>query len=906
MAEEKTQEQIALEKQYQNLIEQSSAALKQQVKLEADLQRYRGEKVSQAEQAVAQHREEVRLARELSELLDKNETTSLRMIEIYKKQLEEEQKVGKITVSNYETQMQILNEISGIQNEKIRLSSEENDENKAQIALLNKQLAALKDILNTQHRLKDAMIDGVKAGAGMVESLGSLVGLKTDLDQGIVGNLMRSVTETKSFESAIIGVESSFMELFGAGNILAFLTSNIVELTVVADKLTSSFVAATGAGREFNEVYIEAFRATSQLGVSLQDSAEATQGLFSDFTKFSAVSRATQVDLVATAAGFDKLGVSTRDFGDGLDFLVTGLGKNVKEAEAILKSFAVEGRAAGIAPQVLVQQFSALEPKLAAFGNQAPEIFMRTAKTAKALGMEVSELGQNLFNLSDGLSTFDQAAEKVASFNLVMGGSFVNAFDLTMAAAEGPFAQLEMLRQGFDNAGRSFENMNFFEQKMLADSFGISIGNLRAMMEGTMEPQEAMMSQEERFAGIVEDATTAIDKLSSAVQTLSGGLGFFSEGLSSVGGFIGKFTLIIGGALLGVRLLAGAFAQTAMGQSMQNVSKGMQVIAAATQQQAAANGTLAASESGLAVARGSSNQQLATTNALLAAQLRGNQLEKFEKATGIKQEQLFAQAKGVTNAQTDASIGKNVQEAQAKNVNTGATNTLTGATSRLGVAMSAVSGAMGVFGMLMALNLEGPARTIARFTAGIIALGIAIAAMRGVFADFSGAAKGLLAGAAFGAGLYAMMPEGSGITGTTGGGTGPTRSFTTPTEMTIPASPVDTQIPGFQSGGDNITTPFIMNEGPRPSGELMTPTSVLKSQDSINLTNTLKDTAKALTNTRKTDGQFDKMVQVLEKIAGNTEQAPNQRPQNINVTAEFDRRGFNKMVASAINSEMGV
>ena len=107
---------------------------------------------------------------------------------------------------------------------------------------------------------------------------------------------------------------------------------------------------------------------------------------------------------------------------------------------------------------------------------------------------------------------------------------------------------------------------------------------------------------------------------------------------------------------------------------------------------------------------------------------------------------------------------------------------------------------------------------------------------------------------------------------------------------------------GFRTGGDNISSSFIAGEGPSPRGEFVQPMSVIKAQESGNLASTLKETANALRDTRKSDGSFEKMLQALEKIAGNTEQQPTQRP--IEVGLNIGGRQFQKEVVRAMNREL--
>jgi hypothetical protein len=173
----------------------------------------------------------------------------------------------------------------------------------------------------------------------------------------------------------------------------------------------------------------------------------------------------------------------------------------------------------------------------------------------------------------------------------------------------------------------------------------------------------------------------------------------------------------------------------------------------------------------------------------------------------------------------------------------------------------------------------------------------------------SGPAAGLTAGKLMGAaagvaaafvGIQQMFKAGE---ASAGGGNLFTAGIDSPTGGTIPVGGMD--IPQFRNGGDNITSSFIAGDGPRPNAEFVTPMSVLKAQDSGNLATSLKETGAALRDTRKDDGMFKKMVDVLERIAVNTEEQDGTASSpNINVTAQFGRRNFNKAVADAVQYEL--
>jgi len=899
--EEYTKEEISRET-INKLIKEANKALKDQVRLQSEVSRLNGEHITQAEQLARQYREELRLAQELNEIISAQSDKSDEMIESFKKQLYESQRTNQITLNSYKAQLEVLDEIQAIQKERTKLAGSTKESDKEELKNLDEKLKKTEKFLRSQQKLVSIQADGIRAGAGMVESLGNLIKLTPDLDQGIVGGLARATAELVTGEksgsglvSVFEGITDSLMEMFNPANLLSFFVSNTIELAVRMDQLTTSFVQTTGASREFNSEMVDTFDLTVNLGIGLQEASEAFTGLYAGFTKFSTLAPQTRTQIAATAAGLEKLGMDARTTGDSFDFLVSGLGMGVTEAEKILKRFAVEGRQAGIPPQVLAQQFTALEPQLAAFGRQAPEIFMRTAKTAKSLGMEVGSLGQNLFALSQGMDTFDQAADKVASFNLAMGGSFINTYDLVMAAAEGPFAQLEMLRQGFNAAGKSFENMNFFEQKMLADSFGISVGNLRAMLEGTLSPQEAMISQEEEFANMVSDATSAVDKLSAGVEKLAKAFAPLGEFLNSAaGGFVLWGAGIAGGLMVLSKLYNGMGAAkkmvTDVGDAVRGAAAAQQAMTAATEASVVSTGRkmMADDLSAAAIGRKTAATELDWTTMTYKTVA----TDADTRSTGLN----TVVTEGNTVVENQNTVAKN--GGAAASIRAAFANmTLAGALTMVGMA---AAGVMAVFGLMAVMDTAG----IDNMTQSIFLLTIAIVAAFAALGKFDAGVKSLAAGAAFAAGAAGLMKMFSGNTKpkvpkqnviSYGAASGVTSE-------SITGMQASDAFPSFRSGGDNIRSSFIAGEGPSPRGEFVQPMSVIKAQESGNLARSLQETGVALRQTRKDDGQFDKMLKMLEKIAGNTEQNPNQKP--VEVALNIGGRQFDKAVVNAMNGTL--
>ena len=220
----------------------------------------------------------------------------------------------------------------------------------------------------------------------------------------------------------------SFGEKFSPVNLLNTMVENTQELALEMDKVSSEFVAATGASREYGARIRDLGMETMEYGVGIGDIAEATTGLYQSFTSFSQMTETQQKQLARTGGLLQKVGIDAGTFGKTMDSLTKGLGMGVAEAEATVKSFATEAAQLGIAPATLAKNFTSLMPKMSRFGARAKEVFITASKTAKALGLEIQEL----LDITEQFNTFDKAAESVGGLNAILGGSYLDTMGLVM------------------------------------------------------------------------------------------------------------------------------------------------------------------------------------------------------------------------------------------------------------------------------------------------------------------------------------------------------------------------------------------------------------------------------------------------------------------------------------------
>ena len=597
------QKQVTEEKRKQsNLLEDMNKALQKQVDYQARLRRMRGEELSDAQKTAMLYGEQAEVAERLFDFATLRKTSLediTKTTKDYVALLDKEVEKGRLLHATAEEEKKIIAEIITLKKEIVESAADENKE-------LDKRLDTLIKTLDTERKTTAAREAGTAAGANLVNSLGGLIGLKPN--PGLT-NLIKTIgTEGAKggIQGFAAGINSQIGEVFSLGNMIGFLGTRIIELAVAFDTIGASLAAGTGIGKKYLGNVMGLQNEMAALGINIAEVGEAQLALLRDFPRFTELvdengesNVALQNKMVATAASLSQLGISASETGDNLNFMMTSLGMSGEQAESTFRTMVEQGASIGIPPDQLSAALKNLQPRLALFGARGPDIMMKTAAAAKSLGVSVGELGGNLFQLSDGLDEFDEAASKVAAFNLVLGGSFVDTFELVTAASEGPFAQVEILQQGLARAGKTLGDMPFRDKQFFAKNFGMEIDSLTAILDGQIKSQEELDKVQKENSMTIEDmareAIPVLKKFQTAMQNVFGPfvqvlepvanmLSGIAEALGSAFGpvVIGMIVMGVGKMMVGMKQ-AKAEAK-ALAVSVANVAKELRLLSLQQQQ----------------------------------------------------------------------------------------------------------------------------------------------------------------------------------------------------------------------------------------------------------------------------------------------------------------------------------
>jgi hypothetical protein len=315
------------------------------------------------------------------------------------------------------------------------------------------------------------------------------------------------------------------------------------EFGIQQDKVIAQFRAQTGAGEEFNEVIRDTALANIQAGVGLEDTIGAITALKNEFTDFTYLNREQQNEVAETTTLLNKLGFSFSTQASIMQTATQAMNMDVDEAQDLLIDLASTARSLGVDVNELGAQFDQNIDFIVRFGEDGQEVFEEMAVAAKALGLEMG----SLIKITDSFKTFDEGARIVGRFNAILGGPFLNSMDMLNAAYEDPIEGIKMLREGFDQAGRSIEDLGGAELEALSSALGISTSETKKLLGSTNEELEIQRIEQEQLAETAAAAQDVMTQLGNAFkQVLADAKPFIDlvviplmEGIGSIASFLG-------------------------------------------------------------------------------------------------------------------------------------------------------------------------------------------------------------------------------------------------------------------------------------------------------------------------------------------------------------------------------
>ena len=332
---------------------------------------------------------------------------------------------------------------------------------------------------------------------------------------GVLGRLKGVLDEGSD---GFLGFKERALDSINTGDLFINMSLKMAQATVdfalEQDKVISNFRRQTGAGDEFNDAIRDSERRLFAMGVSLEDAANATQALKNTFVDFTYLSDSARDSVQDQTLMLEKLGMAQQTSAQIYQMAGESMNMSVEESNQLLLDLTSTARSLGVDVDKMGQEFLTNKEFIVSFGKDGSKVFEEMAVQAKSLGMELG----TLTGVVDKFTTFDQAGKSVGRLNAILGGPFLNSIDMLNAAMEDPAEAVNMLRDSFDQAGVSIEDMGRAEKMAFASALGMSIEDMTNMLGQSREEMEITRLEQEELAAqsaATQDITT---KLSSAMR----------------------------------------------------------------------------------------------------------------------------------------------------------------------------------------------------------------------------------------------------------------------------------------------------------------------------------------------------------------------------------------------------
>jgi hypothetical protein len=240
---------------------------------------------------------------------------------------------------------------------------------------------------------------------------------------------------------------------------------------------------------------------------------------------------------VIVSGGLIKSAEAVGAFQKGLNISAEGMkavarqsiisGRTMDEELRETANYAIQmGEAFGINAQVIGHDMAELEADMKHFGGMSKKALSETVVYAHKLGIEVKSLA----GIMDTFDNFDTAAEAASKLNQQFG---IQIETERIMRAENPAERLDLLRQGLERTGKSFESLSRREQQYLATT--VNMSQEEAALAFAQENRGLSLDQIKKKSGEAEkkqlSQAESMQKLAGSIERLIKSGGGLQKGL---------------------------------------------------------------------------------------------------------------------------------------------------------------------------------------------------------------------------------------------------------------------------------------------------------------------------------------------------------------------------------------
>ena len=409
---------------------------------------------------------------------------------------------------------------------------------------VDKQIKAYKD-----------MQQNLQTVSEQIETLGGITGAFGEKWRtGIAGSFINAAEAAGEASMSLGDLGGMLKNTFSLTNLMGNAFEGTVQQVIIFTKANydaaASFHKTTGASKSYTKQLRNVNKDLMGLGITMAEVSEAAAPLYDTFTDFTKLNKETSEAVINTSAVLQKLGVAGQTSAQSMQMLTKGMGFTATAANKQMGKIEKAAGDLGVSYTKMFDDFTQFGGEFAQFGKEGPALFNDMAAAAKSTGIEMGKLVE----ITQGLQTFEGAADAAGRLNALMGGDFLNSVDLMTSALEDPTQAVEQMQNALISSFGSFDDMSPAMARAAAEAagFGSDVNAVQALMAGNLTAyQEKERNQAKEREEIIARGMSLMDQMTRIGQQLARAFEPFFQLLMPVVELFGDF-LAIGEGKMGI------------------------------------------------------------------------------------------------------------------------------------------------------------------------------------------------------------------------------------------------------------------------------------------------------------------------------------------------------------------
>lgn len=380
-------------------------------------------------------------------------------------------------------------------------------------------------LTNKQRRELLSIQDDVGSGlqkeidlSGSIQDIEGLTGFQKLEALGYLQNQARAredILDTeKEGEEAQERINDTMAKTAG---VFALITAAAFKFGEKLDKIGETFGSLSVMGKDFQQDLLDASVEATKLGGGIEDVADITNTLGSDF--------GLSVDAAAELSGkvFDTskaIGLSAEEGANLFGTLMQTANLSAEQAESLAEGAFQLARQNGVAPSAVMKDIAGSAEEIAQFTMDGGDNIAEAAVQARKMGLSLSTTAK----IADGLLDFESSIAKEVEASVLIGKqlNFQKARELALNndIAGATKAVVDQL-----GSEEEFNKLNAIQRKSLADSIGVSVAEMSKLVGQSDKLSLSGALAAGNFEDLLgEEGISTISQLTNTFKSLSASL----------------------------------------------------------------------------------------------------------------------------------------------------------------------------------------------------------------------------------------------------------------------------------------------------------------------------------------------------------------------------------------------